>query len=93
MKFDMAGAATVFAVMKELDRKKIHVNIVAALPLAENSVGSEAMRPSDILTAYNGKTVQVLNTDAEGRLILADAVAYLSKNYSIDRFITVATLT
>ncbi len=93
MKFDMAGAATVFAVMKELDRKKIHVNIVAALPLAENSVWAEAMRPSDILTAYNGKTVQVLNTDAEWRLILADAVAYLSKNYTIDRFITVATLT
>ena len=93
MKFDMCGAATVLAVMKELDRKKIKVNIIGALPIAENSTGSSAMRPSDILTSYSGKTVQVLNTDAEWRLVLADAVSYLSKNYKIDRFITIATLT
>lgn len=93
MKFDMCGAATVLAVMKELDEKKLKVNIIAAMPIAENSIGSAAMRPSDILTSYSGKTVQILNTDAEWRLILADAVSYLSKNYEIDHFITIATLT
>lgn len=93
MKFDMAWAAAVLATMKNLDRKNLKVNIIAAIPLAENSVGGESMRPSDILTAYNGKTVQILNTDAEGRLVLADALSYLSKHYSIDRFMTIATLT
>jgi leucyl aminopeptidase len=53
MKFDMCGAATVLAVMKELDDKDIRVNIIAAIPIAENSIGSGAMRPSDILTSYS----------------------------------------
>ncbi|MDD3302520.1 MAG: leucyl aminopeptidase family protein [Candidatus Gracilibacteria bacterium] len=93
MKDDMSGAGTVLALMKELDRKNLNVNIVACIPLAENSISGEAYRPSDILKAYNGKTVNVINTDAEGRLILADGASYLSRNYKLDRVITVATLT
>jgi leucyl aminopeptidase len=93
MKDDMCWAATVLTIMKELDKKDIKVNIIASIPLAENSVSWEAYRPSDILKAYNWKTVNVINTDAEWRLILADWISYISKNYKLDRVITVATLT
>lgn len=93
MKDDMCWAATVLAIMKELDNKYLKVNIVACVPLAENSVSWEAYRPSDILKSYSWKTVNVINTDAEWRLILADAISYISKNYKLDRVITVATLT
>lgn len=93
MKDDMCWAATVLAIMKELDKKDLKVNIIASIPLAENAVSWEAYRPSDILKAYNGKTVNVINTDAEWRLILADWISYISKNYKLDRVISVATLT
>ncbi len=93
MKDDMCWAATVLAIMKELDKKDLKVNIICCIPLAENAVSGEAYRPSDILKAYNGKTVNVINTDAEWRLILADWISYISKNYKLDRVITVATLT
>lgn len=93
MKDDMCWAATVLAIMKELDKKDLKVNIIASIPLAENAVSWEAYRPSDILKAYNWKTVNIINTDAEWRLILADWISYISKNYKLDRVITVATLT
>lgn len=93
MKDDMCWAATVLAIMKELDNKYLKVNIVACIPLAENSVSWESYRPSDILKSYSWKTVNVINTDAEWRLILADWISYISKNYKLDRVITVATLT
>ncbi len=93
MKDDMCGASTVFATMKELDNKDLKVNIIAAIPLAENSVSGESYRPSDIVKSYSGKTVNITNTDAEWRLILADAVSYISKNYKLDKVITIATLT
>ncbi len=93
MKDDMCGASTVFATMKELDNKELKVNIIAAIPLAENSVSWESYRPSDIVKSYSGKTVNIKNTDAEWRLILADAVSYISKNYKLDKVITIATLT
>lgn len=93
MKGDMCGAATVFAIMKELDEKDVPVNIVACLCLAENSISWEAYKPSDIIKAYNGKTVDIIHTDAEGRLCLADGMSYISKNYQLDHMITVATLT
>ncbi len=93
MKDDMCGAATVFATMKELDKKDLNVNIIACIPLAENSISWESYRPSDIITAYSWKTVNITNTDAEGRLILADWVSYISKNYKLDKVITIATLT
>ncbi|MDD5212959.1 MAG: leucyl aminopeptidase family protein [Candidatus Gracilibacteria bacterium] len=93
MKDDMAGAASVFYTMKELDQKELKINIIAAFPLVENSVSGNSYRPSDIIKAYNGKTVDVINTDAEGRLVLADTMSYISDNYKLDYIMTVATLT
>ncbi|MCD5375486.1 leucyl aminopeptidase family protein [Candidatus Gracilibacteria bacterium] len=93
MKGDMGGAAVTFALMKELDRHNIDKNIVACLSLAENVVSSNAYKPSDILTGYTGKTVEIIHTDAEGRLVLADGIAYLGKKYKTDRMMTIATLT
>lgn len=93
MKDDMCWAATVFATMKDLDKKDLNVNIIACIPIAENSIWWAAYRPSDIVKSYSWKTVNITNTDAEWRLILADAVSYISKNYKLDKVITIATLT
>ena len=93
MKGDMCWAATVFSTMKELDEKKLNVNIVACLVLAENHISWNAYKPSDIIKSYSWKTVDIIHTDAEWRLVLADWVSYLSKNYKLDKIITVATLT
>lgn len=72
---------------------KLPVNIVAVLPITDNAISENAFLPSDVITAYNGKTIEVLNTDAEGRMILADGLSYLSKNYKTDFLIDLATLT
>lgn len=93
MKDDMCWAANVYAIMKEIDKKELNINVVACIPLAENAVSWEAYRPSDIIKSYSGKTVNITNTDAEWRLILADSISYISKNYKLDRIISVATLT
>jgi len=93
MKMDMAGSAAVLYTMRELDEKPLWVNVVAALCIAENSISWNAYRPGDILTSYSGKTVEVTNTDAEGRLVLADGVSYLSQNYELQSITTLATLT
>ncbi|MDD2871367.1 MAG: leucyl aminopeptidase family protein [Candidatus Gracilibacteria bacterium] len=93
MKGDMCGAATVFSTMKELDNKDLNVNIVACLVLAENHISGDAYKPSDIIKSYSGKTVDIVHTDAEGRLVLADGVSYISMNYKLDKIVTVATLT
>ena len=93
MKDDMCGAGTLFATMKELDDKKLNINIIACLCLAENSVSGESYRPSDIITSYSGQTVNIVNTDAEGRLVMADGISYVSKNYKLDKIMTIATLT
>lgn len=93
MKDDMAWAATVLWIMKELDEKDLKVNVVAWIPLAENSISGESYRPTDILTSYIGKTVFIWNTDCEWRLVLGDAVGYLSKNYDLQTIISIATLT
>lgn len=93
MKDDMAGAAAVIASMKALAQLKPPVNIVVAAPIAENLPSGKAMRPGDIITMYNGKTVEIRNTDAEGRLILADALAYVVEKYKLDAVIDLATLT
>lgn len=93
MKDDMAWSATVYYTMKELDKKDLNVNIVWCIALAENMVWTKAYRPSDVIKAYNWKTVDIKNTDAEWRLVLADAMSYISKNYKIDNIITIATLT
>lgn len=93
MKWDMCGAANVFAIMKELDEKDLKVNIIASLVLAENHISSEAYKPSDIIKSYSGKTVDIIHTDAEWRLVLADWISYISKNYKLDKIISMATLT
>jgi leucyl aminopeptidase len=93
MKFDMCGGGTVLGVMKAVAQLKPKVNIVAAVPSTENLLGDNAYKPGDILTAYNGKTIEVLNTDAEGRLILADALAYVSKHHKPQYMLDFATLT
>ncbi len=93
MKFDMCGSGVVFGVMKALSAIKPKINVVGIVPSTENLSGGKAMKPGDILTAYNGKTIEVLNTDAEGRLILADALAYASKHYQPEYILDFATLT
>ncbi len=93
MKFDMCGGGLVLGVMKAVAQLKPKVNIIAAVPATENLSGEKAYKPGDILTAYNGKTIEVLNTDAEGRLILADALAYVSKQYKPQYILDFATLT
>jgi leucyl aminopeptidase len=94
MKADMGGAASILATMRAIARLKPRVNVVAAIPSAENMPGGSAIRPGDVLRHRNGKTSEVLNTDAEGRLILADALSYLSEQRPRPRvIIDTATLT
>lgn len=93
MKEDMSGAAAVLAAMDALAQLNPSVNIVAVLPLSENLPSGKATKPGDVLKFYNGKTAEVLNTDAEGRLILGDALAYAEKHYDLDALVDVATLT
>ncbi len=93
MKYDMCGAGVVLGVMKTISELKPKMNIVGIIPSTENMSGDKAYRPGDILKAYNGKTIEVLNTDAEGRLILADALSYASKHYDPEFILDFATLT
>ncbi|MWA10658.1 leucyl aminopeptidase [Streptomyces sp. BA2] len=92
MKCDMAGAAAVFAAVVSAARLGLEVNITGWLALAENMPSGSATRPGDVLRMYSGKTVEVLNTDAEGRLVLADAIAKASED-NPDAIVDVATLT
>ena len=93
MKFDKSGACVVISVMSALKQLGIKKNIVAIAPLVENMPSGNAYRPGDIIRASNSKTIEVLNTDAEGRLILADALAYTCRKYSPQTLIDLATLT
>ncbi|RMG61595.1 MAG: leucyl aminopeptidase [Calditrichaeota bacterium] len=93
MKYDMCGAAAVLGAMEMAAQAELPVKLVAAIPLVENLPSHRAMRPSDIIRSYSGQTVEILNTDAEGRLILADALSYVDKNFSPDVIIDLATLT
>jgi leucyl aminopeptidase len=92
MKGDMAGGATVMATLMALAQLKPKINVTALVPATENMPSGTAMKPGDIITAMNGKTIEVLNTDAEGRLILADALSYAKKLHA-KVIIDVATLT
>lgn len=92
MKYDMLGAAAVFGAIKAAADLKLKKNIIALVPSAENMPSGTAFRPDDILTAMNGKTVEIKNTDAEGRLVLADALVY-AKKYEPLEVIDLATLT
>lgn len=92
MKFDMCGAASVFGVMRAVAELKLPINVVGVVAAAENMPGSKATKPGDIVTSMSGQTIEVLNTDAEGRLVLCDALTYIGK-YKPDVVIDIATLT
>ena len=93
MKTDMSGAAVVASFLLGYAMNKGSKNIYAMCPLVENNIGSGAIKPSDVLTSYSGKTVEITNTDAEGRLILADVLSYVSTTYPKSTIIDFATLT
>ncbi|MGB0843529.1 MAG: leucyl aminopeptidase [Alphaproteobacteria bacterium] len=93
MKWDMGGSGVVVGLMKALAGRKANVNVVAAIGCVENMPGSNAQRPGDIVTSYSGQTIEVLNTDAEGRLVLADVLWYIQEQYKPKFMIDLATLT
>jgi leucyl aminopeptidase len=93
MKCDMAGAATVLAALKTAAALKLKVNITAIAPVTENCIGSKSYKLGDVYRSYTGKTVEITNTDAEGRLILADALGYVVKQLHPTYLIDLATLT
>lgn len=89
---DMSGGATILAIMKILKRLGIKKNIIGVVPVVENLINEKAYRPSDIITMLSGNTVEITNTDAEGRLILADAISY-ARELNPEVIVTIATLT
>ena len=93
MKYDMAGSAVVAGLIQALATRKAKVNAVGVVGLVENMPGGNAQRPGDIVKAYNGKTIEVLNTDAEGRLVLADALSFTEAKFKPRFMIDLATLT
>jgi len=93
MKYDMGGAGTVTGLMKALAGRKAKVNAIGVCGLVENMPGSNAQRPGDVVTSYSGQTIEVINTDAEGRLVLADALWYTQKHFKPKFIIDLATLT
>ena len=93
MKGDMAGAACVVGLMRALAKRKAKVNVVGAIGLVENMLDGKAQRPGDIVTTMSGQTVEVINTDAEGRLVLADVLYYVNKRFKPRFMINLATLT
>ena len=93
MKYDMAGSAVVVGLLKSLALRKAKVNVIGIVGLVENMPGGNAQRPGDIVKSYSGKTIEILNTDAEGRLVLADALSFAEKKYKPKFIIDLATLT
>ena len=93
MTYDMAGSAVVVGLMKSLALRKAKVNAVGVVGLVENMPGGNAQRPGDIVKSYSGKTVEILNTDAEGRLVLADALTYTEEKFKPKFIVDLATLT
>ena len=93
MKYDKCCGAAVFGAMHAIAHAKLPLHVVALFPAAENMVSSNAYRPDDIITMYNGTTVEVTNTDAEGRLVLADAISYGCEKYRPTTMIELSTLT
>ena len=93
MTYDMAGSAVVVGLMKNLALRKAKINAVGVVGLVENMPGGNAQRPGDIVKSYSGKTIEVLNTDAEGRLVLADALTYTEKKFKPQFIVDLATLT
>ena len=93
MKCDMAGAACVLGVMQALTQLKIKKNVIGVLAIAENAIGPLSYKPGDVYISRSGKTVEIANTDAEGRLVLADALSYVQETYKPSQVIDIATLT
>ncbi len=93
MKYDMGGAATVLGVFKALGELKPAINVVAVIPSTENMPSGDAIKPGDVVTSLSGQTIEILNTDAEGRLILCDALTYCQQTYQPKKIIDMATLT
>lgn len=92
MKYDMCGAASVFATMQCISELNLPINVIGMLACAENMIGHKSTRPNDIIKSYNGKTIEINNTDAEGRLVLCDTISYAEK-YNPKVIIDIATLT
>ncbi len=93
MTYDMAGSATVVGLMKTLALRKAKINAVGVVGLVENMVSGNAQRPGDIVKSYSGKTIEILNTDAEGRLVLADALTFTEERFKPQFIVDLATLT
>ncbi len=93
MKSDMGGAAVVLGVVELVAKLKLNVNIVGVVASAENAVDSNSYRPGDVINSYSGKTIEIIDTDAEGRLVLADGLSYIIKKFQPKQVIDLATLT
>lgn len=93
MKFDMSGAATVCASFLALTKKKPKINVVAVACLTENAIGGHATLTESVIESMSGKTVEINNTDAEGRLVLADGITYAIQKEKVNKIVTAATLT
>lgn len=93
MKCDMAGGAAVLGAMQLIADLQLPVRVTAIVPCAENSVDSKSFLPSDVIHSYSGNSIEIIDTDAEGRLVLADGLSYLIKNYNPEYIIDIATLT
>ena len=93
MKYDMGGSGVVIGLMKTLALRKAKANVIGVVGLVENHIGNMATRPSDVVKSYSGQTIEVLNTDAEGRLVLADALWYTQEKYKPELMVDLATLT
>ncbi|MFY7905060.1 MAG: leucyl aminopeptidase, partial [Burkholderiaceae bacterium] len=92
MKFDMGGAASVLGAMRAIGELQLPINVVAVIPACENMPDGRAVKPGDVVTSMSGQTIEILNTDAEGRLILCDALTYVSR-FKPSAVVDVATLT
>ncbi|GAB6033966.1 leucyl aminopeptidase [Galenea microaerophila] len=93
MKYDMAGGAAVLGVFKALGELKPNLNVVGVIPATENMPSGKALKPGDVIRSMSGQTIEVLNTDAEGRLILCDALTYAQQTFKPSKVIDIATLT
>jgi leucyl aminopeptidase len=93
MKSDMGGAAAVMGTLEVAAKLKLPVHLIGIVPATENSVDAQSTRPGDVITSYSGKTIEIIDTDAEGRVILADGLAYMTRHFQPDVLIDLATLT
>lgn len=93
MKSDMGGAAAVLATLEAAARMQLPLHMVGIVPATDNSVGTMSIKPSDVIQSYSGKTIEIIDTDAEGRLILSDGLAYAIKHFEPAQLVSIATLT